>query len=120
VGKPNSVYKPKRFLGVHSEIIFFAVVVRTSKSRSIWYETLKLKSVKSTMRTGVVSFLLGGIFCVNLILSDAAEIVDVRSIFFEVVCSTIFLYQVRSGYFRADVGLVYILGFVEILALDAQ
>jgi hypothetical protein len=65
---------------VHSEIIFFAVVVRTSKSRSIWYETLKLKSVKSTMRTGVVSFLLiGGIFCVNLILSDAAEIVDVRS-----------------------------------------
>jgi hypothetical protein len=32
-----------------------------------------------------------------LILSDAAEIVDVRSIFFEVVCSTIFLYQVRSG-----------------------
>jgi hypothetical protein len=38
---------------VHSEIIFFAVVVRTSKSRSIWYETLKLKSVKSTMRTGV-------------------------------------------------------------------
>jgi hypothetical protein len=41
--------------------------------------------------------------------------------FFEVVCSTIFLYQVRSGYFRADVRhLVYILGFVEILALDAQ
>jgi hypothetical protein len=35
------------------------------------------------------------------ILSDAAEIVDEIQYFFEVVCSTIFLYQVRSGYFRA-------------------
>jgi hypothetical protein len=56
------------------------------------------------------------------ILSDAAEIVDEIQYFFEVVCSTIFLYQVRSGYFRAeDVRhLVYILGFVEIIStLDA-
>jgi hypothetical protein len=105
---------------VHSEIIFFAVVVRTSKSRSIWYETLKLKSVKSTMRTGgfVLThrrYFLRKFDFIGRGGNSGREI----NIFLR-------LFVLQYSCIRSVPGisvvrhLVYILGFVEILALDAQ
>jgi hypothetical protein len=77
--KPNSVYKPKRFLGVRP---FGDYLLRGRGANiEITFHLVRNPEIKiGEVDHGGGSFLLiGGIFCVNLILSDAAEIVDVRS-----------------------------------------